>query len=68
LSPVERRSLPRDSVTVDYRGRPVSVKRGYLNGVVVTAQPEYEEVKAAAEATGQPLRRVLEEVRAAAAS
>ncbi|MEU8638534.1 nickel pincer cofactor biosynthesis protein LarC [Amycolatopsis sp. NPDC048633] len=68
LSPVERRSLPRDSVTVDYRGRPVSVKRGYLNGVVVTAQPEYEEVKAAAVATGQPLRRVLEEVRAAAGS
>lgn len=66
LSPVERRALPRDSVTVDYRGRPVSVKRGYLNGVVVTAQPEYEEVKRAAEATGQPLRRVLENVRAAA--
>ncbi|VVJ16204.1 Uncharacterised protein [Amycolatopsis camponoti] len=68
LSPVERRSLPRDSVVVDYRGRPVSVKRGYLNGIVVTAQPEYEEVKAAAVATGQPLRRVLEEVRAAARS
>lgn len=68
LSPTERRSLPRDSVTVDYRGRPVSVKRGYLDGVVVTAQPEYEEVKAAAAATGQPLRRVLEEVRAAAGS
>jgi uncharacterized protein (TIGR00299 family) protein len=66
LSPVERRALPRDSVTVDYRGREVSVKRGYLDGVVVTAQPEYEEVKAAAEATGQPLRKVLEEVRHAA--
>ncbi|WP_329056035.1 nickel pincer cofactor biosynthesis protein LarC [Amycolatopsis sp. NBC_01488] len=66
LSPVERRSLPRDRVTVDYRGRAVSVKRGFLNGVVVTAQPEYEEAKAAAEATGQPLRRVLDEVRAAA--
>ncbi|WP_318306313.1 nickel pincer cofactor biosynthesis protein LarC [Amycolatopsis solani] len=63
LSPVERRALPRDSVVVDYRGTPVSVKRGYLDGVVVTAQPEYEEVRAAAEATGQPLRRVLEEVR-----
>ncbi|MET8853901.1 nickel pincer cofactor biosynthesis protein LarC [Amycolatopsis sp. NPDC004625] len=66
LSPVERRALPRDSVTVDYRGTPVSVKRGYLNGEVVTTQPEYEEVKAAAEASGQPLRRVLDEVRAAA--
>ncbi|WP_372664461.1 nickel pincer cofactor biosynthesis protein LarC [Amycolatopsis kentuckyensis] len=65
LSPVERRSLPRDRVTVDYRGHEVSVKRGFLNGSVVTAQPEYDEVKAAADATGQPLRRVLEEVRAA---
>ncbi|MEV6832298.1 nickel pincer cofactor biosynthesis protein LarC [Amycolatopsis sp. NPDC051102] len=66
LSPVERRALPRDSVTVDYRGTPVSVKRGFLHGEVVTTQPEYEEVKAAAEASGQPLRRVLDEVRAAA--
>ncbi|WP_410588164.1 nickel pincer cofactor biosynthesis protein LarC [Amycolatopsis sp. lyj-23] len=63
LSPVERRALPRDSVTVDYRGTPVGVKRGYLNGEVVTTQPEYEQVRAAAEATGQPLRRVLAEVR-----
>ncbi len=47
---------------MDYRGTPVSVKRGYLNGEVVTAQPEYEEVRAA----GQPLRRVLDEVRAEA--
>ncbi|GHG27134.1 hypothetical protein GCM10017567_53290 [Amycolatopsis bullii] len=31
-------------------------------------QPEYEEVRAAAEASGQPLRRVLDEVRALAAS
>jgi uncharacterized protein (TIGR00299 family) protein len=68
LHPVRRRSLPRDSVTVDYRGLPVSVKRGYLDGTVVTAQPEYEEAKAAAAATGQPLRRVLDEVRAAAAT
>jgi uncharacterized protein (DUF111 family) len=42
------------------------VKRGFLGGVVVTTQPEYEEVKAAAEASGHPLRRVLDEVRAAA--
>lgn len=34
------RALPRDSVTVDYRGLPVSVKRGYLDGAVITAQPE----------------------------
>ena len=66
LFPVERRALPRDSVTVDYRGLPVSVKRGYLDGVLVTAQPEYEEAEAAAKAAGHPVRRVLDEVRAAA--
>jgi uncharacterized protein (TIGR00299 family) protein len=66
LAPVERRALPRDSVTVDYRGLPVSVKRGYLDGAVITAQPEYDEAKAAAEAAGHSLRRVLDEVRAAA--
>jgi uncharacterized protein (TIGR00299 family) protein len=66
LLSVQRRALPRDSVTVDYRGEPVCVKRGYLDGAVITAQPEYEDAKAAASATGQPLRRVLDEVRAAA--
>jgi uncharacterized protein (DUF111 family) len=55
-------------MTVDYRGFPVGVKRGYLNGAVVTTQPEYEEAKAVAEATGQPLRQVLDEVRTAAAT
>ncbi|HKS49237.1 MAG TPA: nickel insertion protein, partial [Amycolatopsis sp.] len=66
LYPVERRALPRDSVTIDYHGFPVSVKRGYFDGAVITTQPEYEEAKSAAEATGHPLRRVLDEVRAAA--
>jgi pyridinium-3,5-bisthiocarboxylic acid mononucleotide nickel chelatase len=66
LHPIERRSLPRDSVTVEYNGFPVSVKRGYLDGAVVTTQPEYEEAKTVAAATGQPLRRVLDEVRMAA--
>lgn len=66
LHPVHRRALPRDSVVVDYRGVPVGVKRGYLGGEVVTAQPEYEDARAAAAATGRPLRRVLDEVRATA--
>jgi pyridinium-3,5-bisthiocarboxylic acid mononucleotide nickel chelatase len=63
LYPVERRALPRDTVSVDYQGFPINIKRGYLNGAVITTQPEYEEAKAAAEATGHPLRRVLDEVR-----
>lgn len=66
LFPVERRALPRDSVTVDYEGVPVTVKRGYLDGELITTQPEYEEAKAAAAATGRPLRHVLDEIRAAA--
>jgi pyridinium-3,5-bisthiocarboxylic acid mononucleotide nickel chelatase len=66
IHPVERRALPRDSVTVDYDGHAVGVKRGYLDGAVITTQPEYEDVKAAAAATGRPLRRVLDDVRTAA--
>jgi uncharacterized protein (DUF111 family) len=53
---------PRDSVTVDYRGFPIGVKRGYLDGAVITAQPEYEQVTAAAAvglAGGGPGRSVV---------
>jgi len=66
LHPVERRSLHRDSVSVQHDGGIVHVKRGYLDGAVVTVQPEYEDVKAAAECTGRPLRQILDEVRSAA--
>ncbi len=64
--PVARRALPRDTVTVDYQGIPISVKRGYLDGELVTAQPEYEDAKAAAATTGDPLRHVLDAARARA--
>ncbi len=66
LHPVERRSLHRDSVSVQHDGGTVQVKRGFLNGAVITVQPEYADVQAAAEATGRPLRQVLDEVKAAA--
>jgi pyridinium-3,5-bisthiocarboxylic acid mononucleotide nickel chelatase len=49
-------------VTVDYRGFPIGVKRGYLDGAVITAQPEYEQVTAAAAvglAGGGPGRSVI---------
>ena len=58
-------AAPRPRRASTTAGTRCSVKRGFLDGAVVTAQPEYDEVKAAADATGQPLRRVLEEVRAA---
>jgi uncharacterized protein (TIGR00299 family) protein len=67
VSPVERRSLHRDQITVTVSGgAAVGVKRGLLNGRVVTAQPEYDDVRAAAERTGRPVRDVLAEARAAA--
>jgi pyridinium-3,5-bisthiocarboxylic acid mononucleotide nickel chelatase len=67
VSPVERRFLTRDRVTVTVTGgATVGVKRGLLDGAVVTAQPEYDEVRAAAIATGRPVHEVLAEARAAA--
>jgi uncharacterized protein (TIGR00299 family) protein len=66
LHPIERRALERDTVTVHYDGGAVQVKRGYLNGGIVTVQPEYDDIKAVAQATGRPLRQILDEVRSAA--
>jgi len=68
LHPVERRSLHRDSLSVQLDGGIVQVKRGFLNGAVVTVQPEYDDLKAVAESTGRPLRQLIEEARSAAAS
>jgi uncharacterized protein (TIGR00299 family) protein len=67
VSPVERRSLRRDRVEVAAGGVTVGVKRGLLGDRVVTVQPEYDEVLAAAEASGRPVHEVLAEVRALAA-
>jgi len=63
VSPVERRSLHRDQIAVSVDGAEVSVKRGLLGGTVVTAQPEYEDVRAAARLTGRPVAEVLAEAR-----
>jgi hypothetical protein len=67
ISAVERRSLRRDRVEVTAGGLTVGVKRGLLGDRVVTAQPEYDEVRAAAVAAGRPVHEVLAEVRALAA-
>jgi uncharacterized protein (TIGR00299 family) protein len=66
VSAVERRSLRRDRVEVPAGEVTVGVKRGLLGGRVVTVQPEYDEVRAAAHAAGRPVHEVLAEVRAAA--
>jgi uncharacterized protein (TIGR00299 family) protein len=66
ISAVERRSLRRDRIEVTAGGVTVGVKRGLLGDRVVTAQPEYDEVRAAARAAGRPVHEVLAEVRALA--
>ena len=60
LRPVVRRALPRDQVVVRVDGCEVRVKRGLLDGEVVTVQAEYSDAAAAAEHLGMPVRAVLE--------
>jgi uncharacterized protein (TIGR00299 family) protein len=66
VSSVERRSLRRDRVEVTAGGVTVGVKRGLLGDRVVTVQPEYDEVRAAAAAAGRPVHEMLAEVRSLA--
>jgi uncharacterized protein (TIGR00299 family) protein len=66
ISSVDRRSLRRDRGEVRAGGVAVGVKRGLLGDRVVTVQPEYDDVRAAAQATGRPIKDVLAEVRARA--
>jgi hypothetical protein len=60
--PVERRSLHRDQIEVAFGPATVRVKRGYLAGTLVTVQPEYADVLAAAEQTGVPVKEVARAV------
>jgi uncharacterized protein (TIGR00299 family) protein len=64
--PVARHALPRETATVSLSGFEVRVKLARLDGVVVTAQPEYDDVVQAAHALGRPVREVLAEAAAAA--
>jgi pyridinium-3,5-bisthiocarboxylic acid mononucleotide nickel chelatase len=48
VSALQRRSLHRDQVEVPVTGAQVAVKRGLLGGRVLTMQPEYDDLKAAA--------------------
>jgi pyridinium-3,5-bisthiocarboxylic acid mononucleotide nickel chelatase len=56
---VGKRTLDRREETVDVDGRRVRVKLGVLDGTVVNAQPEYDDVAAAAAALGLPVKAVL---------
>jgi uncharacterized protein (DUF111 family) len=64
--PVARHALPREITTVTVGGVEIGVKLARLDGVVVTAQPEYDDVVRAAQALGRPVRDVLTDATTAA--
>ena len=63
VTQVQRFSLPRDTVTVEVAGQPVRVKRGFLDNVPVTLQPEFADARAAALAADLSLADVLDTAR-----
>lgn len=65
-TPVTKRALARERTEVEIDGHRVGVKIALLDGRVVNAQPEYEEVAAVAAALGRPVRDILAEATAAA--
>lgn len=62
---VSRVALERHWVPVDVDGQTVRVKIGGLDGTQITAQPEWRDVVAAADALGMPAREVLRRAREA---
>ncbi len=63
--PVHRTTLDRAHVEVETPQGPVRVKVGSLDGVALNAAPEYEDVRARAEAAGVPFKQVWAEALAA---
>ncbi len=57
----QRRILAREHVTVESPWGPIRIKLGRLQGEVVNCAPEFEDCRAIAEATGVPLKTVLQE-------
>ncbi len=51
--------LPRDFRQVVVLGHTIRIKLGWRNGAVVRRQPEYEDCRAAALATGKPLAEIF---------
>jgi uncharacterized protein (DUF111 family) len=65
-TPTTKWVLDRVWETATIAGQPVRIKLGHLGGRVVTATPEFEDVAAAARASGRPEREVMAEAIAAA--
>jgi pyridinium-3,5-bisthiocarboxylic acid mononucleotide nickel chelatase len=63
---VGKRVLERAWATVSVSGAPVRIKTATFDGVVVNAQPEFDDVAEVAERTGRPVKAVLAEAFAAA--
>ena len=58
---VGKTALDRAERTVHVDGRPVRVKLGLLDGEVVNAMPEWDDVAAASAALGRPAKQVLQQ-------
>ena len=63
--PIGKHALDREMRTIEVDGHTVHVKLALHDGVVVNAQPEYDDLAAVAEATGRALKDVLAEAIAA---
>jgi len=63
---VGKRALQRSETTIDVDGHSVRIKVSYVDGEVVNANPEYDDVVAAATALGRPVKSVLAQAAAAA--
>lgn len=63
---VGKHALQRQEGAVDVDGHRIRVKLGRLDGEVVTAMPEWDDVSAAASALGRPAKQVLRDAHAAA--
>jgi hypothetical protein len=64
---VGKHALDRKMETVEVDGRSIAVKLAVSDGKVVNVQPEYDEVVAAAQDLGRPVKSVLADAAAAAA-
>lgn len=63
--PLGKYALEREMVTVEIDGQPVAVKLARHDGVLVNAQPEYDDVARAAASLGRPVLDVLNDAVAA---
>jgi pyridinium-3,5-bisthiocarboxylic acid mononucleotide nickel chelatase len=67
VSAVTKHALEREWIDVNVAGFTVRVKIGRRHGAAVTIAPEYEDARAAARATGRPLKEIYARAAEAAA-